>query len=200
MKSLVRGTVCAVALMTLLTACGGDTEDAAKVGLDGVGKKDESAGAQKLLSVMPTNKSVSNGLVSFGGEDAVVLEGDQARRPCEEGTSTPCDGLVGVGRKLVVAKDATDRQIEFTLYSFGAQDAAEAASTALVNRTFARKDSSGDLPLEIGADETEVFNIRGGRADVILRVGNVVAYVSAARKEDLSNAAKVQVDLIKKAA
>ncbi|MFF3016575.1 hypothetical protein [Streptomyces sp. NPDC057939] len=200
MKSLVRGTVCAVALTTLLTACGGDTEDAAKVGLDGVGKKEESTGAQKLRSAMPTNKSVSNGLVTFGGEDAVVLEGDQARRPCEEGTGTPCNGLLGVGRKLAVAKDATDRQIEFTLYSFEAQEAAKAASTELGNRTFARKDSTKDLPLDTGADETEVFNIRGGRADVILRVGNVVAYVSAAMKEDLANAAKVQVDLIKKAA
>lgn len=73
----------------------------------------------------------------------------------------------------------------------------------LAAKMASREPAPQPTKLAAGADETEAFTNGRNRTDVVMRVGNVVAYVLASVSEDNGSAlrmATLQVDLIKKAA
>lgn len=207
-KSVVRGTVCAVALVAALTGCGGggDADAGAAVGvvgIGGVGEKGKKASGTlsvpQVWSALPTNEALGDVWV---GDDMAVIEGDQARQQCAEDTGTPCNGVVAAGHKeAAVRGNADDDEVEFTLFSFDSQQAASAAVKGLAAKMRSREPAPEPTRLEAGADETEAFTNGRSATRVVMRVGNVVAYVQASLYADdgAQQMATLQVDLIKKA-
>lgn len=105
MKSVVRGTVCGVALMAALTGCGGggDADAGAAVGVVGIGgggekgkKKSGTLSVPQLWSALPTNEALGDVWV---GDDLAVIDGERARQACAEETGTACNGVVAAGHK-----------------------------------------------------------------------------------------------------
>lgn len=85
--------------------------------------------AEQIRAALPTDTSLGD---VFGGADAVVLQGEEARRYCAEDSGTTCDGLVAAGKKeLEVRGNADDGGVEFTLFSFKSPQVASAVAKGL---------------------------------------------------------------------
>ncbi|MET9572901.1 hypothetical protein ABZY34_27975 [Streptomyces virginiae] len=201
-KAVVRGTVCVVALVVALTGCGGEGNTAVGgIGSgDGKGKTSGALSAEQVRSALPTNESLGE---IFVGNDAVVGEGEQARQHCAEQTGTTCNGMVAVGHKeAAVRGKASGDEVEFTLFSFDSPQAASAAAKGLAAKIRGREPAPEPTQIAAGADETEGFTNGRKRTDVVMRVGNVLAYVlaSTSNSDNVKQVATQQVDLIKKAA
>ncbi|MER5775109.1 hypothetical protein ABT144_12605 [Streptomyces sp. NPDC002039] len=206
-KYFVRGTVCAVALVAALTGCGGggDADAGAAVGAAGIGSGGEKGkktsgtlSVPQVRSALPTNETLGGVWV---GDDLGVIDGEPARQHCAEETGTPCDGVVAVGHKeAAVRGNADSDKVEFTLFSFDSQQAASAAVKGLAAKIRNREPTPTQVAA--GADETEAFTNGNHGTSVVMRVGNVVAYVRASLYADdgARQMALLQVDLIKKAA
>ncbi|MEU9030677.1 hypothetical protein AB0D46_24775 [Streptomyces sp. NPDC048383] len=209
MKYLVRGTVCAVALVAALTGCGGggDADAGAAVGIAGIGSGGEKGkktsgtlSVPQVRSALPTNETLGGVWV---GDDLAVVDGEPARQHCAEETGTPCDGMVAVGHKEAAVRGNADSDaVEFTLFSFDSQQAASAAVKGLAAKIRNREPAPEPTQVAAGADETEAFTNGNHGTRVVMRVGNVVAYVQASLYADdgARQMALLQVDLIKKAA
>ncbi|MFJ7272591.1 hypothetical protein ACIQV3_39180 [Streptomyces sp. NPDC099050] len=205
MKAVAWRTVCAVALVAALTGCGSDADpDAAAavgvVGIDGgKGKTSGALSAEQVRSALPTNERLGG---VFVGDDLVAFEGEPALQACAEETGTTCDGVVAAGHKeAAVRGDASDDRVEFTLFSFDSQQAASAAAKGLAVKRRSYEPAPTPTQLSVGADETEAFTRGKGSTEVVMRVGNVMAYVKVGMTDidDAKHMATIQVDLIKKA-
>ncbi|MEV6676131.1 hypothetical protein AB0N09_04580 [Streptomyces erythrochromogenes] len=201
MKAVVRGTVCGLALMVALTGCGGDGDPTVGGIGSGSGKSKASRTLtpEELRALLPTNEGVGD---VFTGRDGLAIGGEPARQQCAEDSGAECPGIVAAGHKESAARDNYDnRKVEFTLFAFDSPKAASAAA-----KNMAAKKSKGDptpTPTKIntGADETQAFT-SGKSADVVMRVGNVVAYVDAYLDgiDDVTYVTTHQVDLLKSTA
>ncbi|MEV7520748.1 hypothetical protein [Streptomyces sp. NPDC091371] len=194
MKSVVRGTACAIALVVALTGCGSNGDST-----DGKGKASKPLSLEQIRAALPTDTSLSNGFV---GDDAVAIDGEPARGHCAETTGATCDGLVAAGAKELATRNRNlHSKVEFTLFSFDSPKTATAVMKSLAAKQ--RKDiepAPAPVKVEAGADETDAFGNDDVTA-VTMRVGSVLVYVWAvdATIEEANVAAKHQVDRLKAA-
>lgn len=206
MKSVVRGTVCAVALVAALTGCGGDGDAAdsavgvAPIGSGaGKGKKSGPLSVEQVRAALPTNETLGGVWV---GDDLAAFDGEQARRHCVEETGSPCDGFVAAGHKeAAVRGNSDDDEVEFTLFSFDSKEAASAAVKGMAAKIASRDPAPEPAQLSTGADETKAFTTSRSGSRVVMRVGTTVAYVQASiyDTENRNGMSTLQVELIKKA-
>lgn len=206
MKSVVRGTVCAVALVAALTGCGSDGDAAnSPVGVapigsgDGKGKKSGTLSVEQVRAALPTNEALGD---VFVGDDLAAIDGEPARKQCAKDTGTPCDGLVAAGHKEAAARgNSDDDEVEFTLFSFDSKQAASAAMKGMAAKTGSGDPAPEPTQFTTGADETQAFTNGRSGTRTVMRVGNVVAYVQASiyNPENRNRMSTLQVDLIKKA-
>ncbi|MFD3530793.1 hypothetical protein [Streptomyces sp. NPDC058664] len=208
MRTAVRGTAVAAALVLALTGCGpegdpatGNTKPSAAPGAnqqeaeqgggqDGGQGTDQGADpsqalmldATGLLNALPIESQVGD--VMVGGDRFVVQEGEAAEY-CAKEEGISCAGLVAASGKDMEARGSSDdARVEFRLYSFETADQAKTAMKGQVDRWREADASSGGRwqrkTVDSGADETEA--VRDDEVDVdvvVMRLGTVVAHIVA---------------------
>ncbi|MFB7589155.1 hypothetical protein [Streptomyces sp. NPDC056169] len=214
MRSVVRGTAVAAALVLALTGCeeggspaaGGDKAPGvpgeAQPGADG------GADAPKVVWLDPTGLMNALPIESavggwFVGGDPFMVQGPEAVKHCAEETGVACDGLVAVGGKDMETAGSSDgTRVEFRLYSFGTEEQARAAMKGLAAEQRKKSAEYGEpskpVTLATVADETDAF-ADDSTADVVMRIGTVVAHVDANETEPagLEHVSNVQVERVR---
>ncbi|MFE4614963.1 hypothetical protein ACFRJ7_02500 [Streptomyces sp. NPDC056747] len=209
MRSVVRGTAVAAALVLALTGCEESVPAAGGEKAPGVpGEAQPGADAPKvvwldptgLMNALPVESAVGD---IFVGGDPFMGQGPEAVEHCAKETAVACDGLVAIGGKDMEARgDADGTRVEFRLYSFGTEDQARAVMKGLAA---AKRKSSAEYgepakPVTVAtvADETDAF-ADDGSADVVMRIGTVVAHVNANETgtDNLEHASNVQVERVR---
>ncbi|MFE2170023.1 hypothetical protein ACFXB3_33955 [Streptomyces sp. NPDC059447] len=206
MKAVIRGTVCAIALVAALTGCGSDGGTAAVGNGGGVGSgsgggKGKASGpltAEQLRSALPTGTDLGRNYKAEN-EPAVAIGGEEARKHCAETTGATCEGLVAAGAAEINHARRREGKAEFSLFSFDSPKAATAAMKSLADKKRAAIEPT-PTPVEVqaGANETDAFGNNRVTA-VTMRVDSVLVYVWAVEIEvdEAKAAAKLQVDRLK---
>ncbi|MFJ8015216.1 hypothetical protein [Streptomyces sp. NPDC096339] len=200
MKAVVRGTVCAIALVAALAGCGNDAGGTPTPGSAGAkGKTSGPLSVEQIRSALPTDTSLGNNLA---GDEAVATGGEEARTYCTETTAATCDGLVAAGMKELTRRGPDETKVEFSLFSFDSPKSATAAMKSLsAKRRTDIEPTPQPVKVEAGADETDAFGNNRVTATT-MRVGSVLVYIWAVETnlDQVNVAAKHQVDRLKSAA
>ncbi|MFI6420879.1 hypothetical protein ACIBG6_26165 [Streptomyces sp. NPDC050842] len=213
MKAVVRGTAVAAALVLALTGCEesvpakgnekapaapGEAQPGAEAGADA--PKVVWLDPTGLMNALPVESAVGD---IFVGGDPFMAQGPEAVEHCAEETGVACDGLVAVGGKDMEARgDADDTRVEFRLYSFGTEDQARAAMKGLAAEQRKKSAEYGEpskpVTLATVADETDAY-ADDATADVVLRIGTVVAHIDVNDTEPagLEHVSNVQVERVR---
>ncbi|MFF4187222.1 hypothetical protein ACFYZ9_28920 [Streptomyces sp. NPDC001691] len=227
MKAVIRGAAVAAALALALTGCTNTSSEGAAKAAPGAGSASASQAPATggggssapgdgqgvtpnpppvwldvtgLYSALPSDGSIGD--VMVGGEPFVV-QGPQVTKACAQKTRTPCAGVQAVGgRDMETRGSSDDTRVEFVLFTFATAPEASAMAKNLAERQRVQyaEDGTPATPLTVnaGADETAAIR-EGDSADVVLRVGVVVAHLQAsdANPDDVAHAATVQVARVK---
>lgn len=172
----------AAALVPALTGCEeGVPAAGSEKGSSVPGEAQPGAEAPKVVRLDPTGPMnalpVESGVGDvFVGGDPFMVQGAEAVEPCAKETGVACTGLVAAGGKDMETRgDSDGTRGEFRLYSFGTEEQAGAAMKGLAAE---RRKSS---------------------ADVVMRIGTVVAHVSANDTEPagLERVSNVRVERVR---
>ncbi|WP_405853277.1 hypothetical protein [Streptomyces sp. NBC_00090] len=221
MKAVVRGAAVAAALVLALTGCEesvpaagsekasaapGEAQPGAEVGADA--GPEGGTGSPKvvwldptgLMNALPIESTISD---VFVGGDPFMVQGAEAVEPCAKESGVACTGLVAAGGKDMEARgDSDGTRVEFRLYSFGTEEQAGAAMKGLAAEKRKSSAEYGEpakpLTVTTVADETDAF-ADDSTADVVMRIGTVVAHISANETEprNLEHASNVQVERVR---
>ncbi|MEU3478899.1 hypothetical protein AB0E66_11960 [Streptomyces sp. NPDC033753] len=211
MRSVVRGTAVAAALVLALTGCeesipaaGGEKAP----GIPGEAQPGAADPAQPLaldpttlLHALPIESQVGD--VMVGGDPFLAQEAEAAEY-CAKEEGLSCADLVAVaGKDMEERSDSSDTRVEFRLYSFGTVEQAKTAMKGQVDRWRKADAASGgrwqQKTVDSGAEETEA--VRDDDADVdvvVMRLGTVVAHIVAldVLPENVKHAAVVQASQV----
>ncbi|GHG42183.1 hypothetical protein [Streptomyces zaomyceticus] len=212
MKAVVRGAAVAAALVLALTGCeesapSAGNRKAPTIPGEAPAEAQPEADAPPVVRLDPTGLMNALPVESavggwFVGGDPFTAQGPEAVGHCAEETGVACTGLVAAGGKDMETAGSSDTRVEFRLFSFGTEEQAGAAMKGLAAEK--RKSSaeygepSKPVTLATVADETDAF-ADDGSADVIMRIGTVVAHISMNETETdgLAHVSNVQVERVR---
>ncbi|MFF2774757.1 hypothetical protein ACFVU3_07600 [Streptomyces sp. NPDC058052] len=199
MRTGLRATAVAAALLIGLTGCAGDALDALD---EATGEGDNiSLDATGLSRALPRDTDVGD---AFQGSAPVTAQGAEAVELCTGRTDAPCDGVTLSGLRETVAGGSSDQRVDYLLFVFGSQEQAtthvEKMTAGWKKADVQKKRSVKPLTFDSGADSTEAFTYSDPEGtNVYMRVGSVVSYVAGSRvsAEKAQEAAKMQADRIR---
>ncbi|GEB61179.1 hypothetical protein GCM10017674_23020 [Streptomyces gardneri] len=207
MKAVVRGAAVAAVLVLALTGCEESIPAAGSEKAPGVpGEVQPNApkavplDSTGLMNALPVESEVSD---VFTGGDPFAGQGPEAVDHCAKEAGMACTGLIAIGGKDMEARGGSDgTRVEFRLYSFGTEEQAGAVMKGLAAAKLKSSAEYGEpakpVTLVTVADET-VASADDSSADVVLRIGTVVAHIDANDTETagLEHASNVQVERVR---
>lgn len=195
----MRGTVVGLALLCVLTACSGESND------DPGSPGDETAATplnpSQLSQAMPSKVGAPEG---WRGREPQVLDGAEARKLCEQQATASCAGVTALGSAIYNLEASSDTHTRFTLLAYDSVDNAKAGYKTLVADD---KEDAGTaakaLDLQPGGADDIYGYTKDGASVAEVRVGTVLASIAGRdlpNPDDLQTLVTLQVDRIKTAA
>ncbi|MFI8367937.1 hypothetical protein [Streptomyces sp. NPDC085466] len=200
MRTGLRATAVAAALLIGLTGCAGDALDA----LDEATGEGEniSLDATGLARALPRDTDVGD---VFTSSEPTTAQGAEAVEFCTHRTDAPCTGVTITGLKETVVRGSSpEERVDFMLFVFGSQEQAtahvEKMTAGWKKEDVKKKRSVKPVTFDSGADTTEAITYADPEGtNVYMRVGSVVSYVAGSRvsTENVQQAATMQADRIR---
>ncbi|MFG3552377.1 hypothetical protein [Streptomyces sp. NPDC047725] len=209
--------VLGLTLMTGLTACGDDGDDAGPGWVAGARGKAGAPvldGAEQVAQALPSKVGVPEG---WSAHTPRLLDGSESAAACQEEAGTVCVGLHTAGRVKLVGErpdpDGEGTETAFARFAVLAFDTPENAAVAhkMIAAALPRNAEGPVKPVkpDAGADETAAFaETKDGKStpwawEAVLRVGGTVVRIECtnlAGDAEFEKLAKLQVERVRKVA